>query len=68
MKGWIKVGSFAQMYRAERLKEALEQENISAVILNEKDSSFLIGEIEVYVEEAEQTKAEPILKEFNSAT
>ena len=68
MEGWIKVGTFAQMYRAERLKDALEQENISAVILNEKDSSFLIGEIEVYVEESEQTKAEPILKEFNSAT
>lgn len=68
MEGWIKVGSFAQLYRAERLKEALEQENISAVIFNEKDSSFLIGEIQVYVEESDKTRAEPILKEFNSAT
>jgi hypothetical protein len=59
---WVVLKSFADMPRAVFYKHLLEQHGIQTVILNEKDHSFLIGDVELYVEETNLEKARNILK------
>lgn len=59
---WIKLKSFADMPQAVFYKHFLEQNSIYTVILNEKDSNFLIGDVELYVEESNFDKASELLK------
>jgi hypothetical protein len=58
---WVVLKSFADMPRAVFYKHLLEQSGIQTVILNEKDHSFLIGDVELYVEESNLEKARNIL-------
>ena len=58
---WVVLKSFADMPRAVFYKHLLEQQGIQTVILNEKDHSFLIGDVELYVEETNLEKARNIL-------
>ncbi len=45
-------------------KRVLEKNNIVSVIINEKDSAFLIGNIELHVEIDKKDIAKNILKDF----
>lgn len=62
MNEWIAIFETDQSYRAEIVKDLLSQNGIEAVILNQKDSSFKIGSIEVMVKEEDQQKATELLK------
>ena len=46
---WVKIFSSSQGFKAEIIKGMLEHHEITAVIVNKQDSSYLVGEIEVYV-------------------
>lgn len=62
-KDWVLVFETDQPYQAEIAKEVLDNEEIDSVILNQKDSSYLVfGPIEVYVHKNFETKAIEILK------
>ncbi|MGF7139728.1 putative signal transducing protein [Roseimarinus sediminis] len=64
-KGWKQVFLSGEMYQAEIARELLENNGIAAVVLNQKDSSYTaFGNIEVYVNEHDETKAIEILKEL----
>lgn len=64
-KGWKQVFLSGEMYQAEIARELLENNGIAAVVLNQKDSSYTaFGNIEVYVNENDETKAIEILKEL----
>ena len=43
-------------------KQMIQQNGIEAVIMNQKDSSYLIGNIEVFVQAENETFALQILK------
>jgi len=62
MEGWTKISSFDSDYQAELQQALLAQNDIKAVILNEKDSAFLLGEVELYVEEEFAEKALQIIE------
>lgn len=62
MNEWIAIFETDQSYRAEIIKDLLSQNGIEAVILNQKDSSFTIGTIEIMVKEEDRPKATEILK------
>jgi hypothetical protein len=47
---WVIVHTVAQEYEAEIIKSILEENNIDCVIVNKKDSAYLFGEIEIYVD------------------
>jgi len=64
MKDWVKIKTYEKLYQAEIRKQALEQNSIEAIIINERDSLFLLGEIELYVKTADKSKANAILDEF----
>jgi hypothetical protein len=62
-KDWILVYTFAQMYKAEMLKELLFDQGIEAIIINKKDSSYNdFGDIELYVRRDDILWAKTLIK------
>jgi len=68
MKNWVKIQSFDRYHQAELRKNILNRNDINAVILDEKDSLFLLGDIDLYVEEFNEKKARVLIDEFNGLT
>ncbi|MBN1253309.1 MAG: DUF2007 domain-containing protein [Bacteroidales bacterium] len=68
MKDWIKIQSFERIHQAELRKDILEKNGIPSVIINEKDSLFLLGEIELYVKKNDEAKAKELIDEFSGLT
>lgn len=60
-KDWIKIYSTGVDYKAELLKGLLFENNIEAVILNKKDSSYGFGELELYVSSDDVIKAKHVI-------
>ena len=68
MEDFIKIQTFERIHQAELRKTILEQNGIEAVVINERDSLFLIGEIELYVKEKDKAKALALIDEFQGLT
>ena len=68
MEDWVKLESFDRPHQAEIRKTILEQNNINAVVINAKDSLFLIGEYELYVRKEDEKMAHAIIEEFQGLT
>lgn len=68
MKDWVKIQTFQRVHQAELRKNILEENDIPSVIINEKDSLFLLGEIELYVKKFDEAKAKELIDEFNGLT
>lgn len=49
MEGWTLVYSSNKMHQVNYIIGLLQENNITAVMVNKQDSFYLIGEIEVYV-------------------
>jgi hypothetical protein len=60
-KDWVKIYSTDVNYKAELLRGLLFENNIEAVIINKKDSSYLFGELELYVSTDNVIKAKHII-------
>jgi hypothetical protein len=59
---WIKVFETLSISEAEILKGKLEENDIDAVIMNKKDSSYMtFGQVEVYVKPADEQAAIKII-------
>lgn len=58
---WVKVYSTNTEYKAEIMKALLEEEDIQAILINKKDSSYHFGEIELYVHHEHIIKANRII-------
>lgn len=65
MKDWVKIQSFNHLHQAELRVDILKQNKIDAVIVNEQDSLFFIGNIDLYVQEEDEKKAKLLIDEFN---
>lgn len=48
---WVKVYAADNEYSVEIVQGMLEENGIEAIIMNKKDSEFLVGEVELYVDE-----------------
>ena len=68
MTDWIKIQTFERIHQAELRRDILDQNNIPAVIVNEKDSLFLLGEIELYVKKNDEKKAKAYIDDFKGLT
>ncbi len=64
-KDWIKIYSTGANYKAELLKGLLVENNIEAVIINKKDSSYGFGELELYVKADDVVKAKHLITSSN---
>ncbi len=66
MDNWVSVFTTTELFVAERMKEVLTESGIPAVILNQKDSSYMtFGDINVMVNEEDQEKAEQVINSYN---
>lgn len=63
MEDWIKIASLDNIYQAEMQKAILENSDIQTVIINTKDSLFLIGEIDLYVSKDKASQARKIISQ-----
>jgi len=54
---WIRIFRTTQPIKAEVLKGVLEENEITAVMLNKRDSAFQVGEIELYVSPEDEEAA-----------
>jgi hypothetical protein len=68
MNNWVKIQTFDRIHQAELRKDILMKNNINSVIINEKDSLFLLGEIELYVENKNEKLAKALIDEFKGLT
>jgi len=57
------VFSAGKMYKIEIMQELLAKNNIKSFVLNQKGSAFLVGEIQLYVDEKDEAKALSIIKD-----
>lgn len=62
---WIKVRTYTKSIEAEIVKQMLEENGVAAVLLNQQDSSYFFGKIDLYVKQADETIANVLI---NSAT
>ena len=66
-KDWVVVFETAHQYQAEIAKEVLVNNEIDAVILNQRDSSYTaFGSIEVLVHKDFEQQANELLKELKN--
>ncbi len=64
-KDWINIRNFNKIYLADIAKEVLNDNNIDAVIINKKDSTYTtFGDVELYVKKENAEKAKELLKEL----
>lgn len=64
-ENWVLVFSTTDEIACERAKITLKEEKIKSVIVNKKDSNFLIGEYQLYVNMDNLGSAREILKAFD---
>lgn len=61
---FVKVYASNKLYLIEMLKAYLADNQIESFILNKQDSSYLFGDIELYVKKEDQEKSEKLIKIF----
>jgi len=66
-KDWVKIFSTDKTYQAELARQILLENDIQSVVINKKDSSYLIfGETEVYVNRDDVLRAKQLIKTLES--
>jgi len=65
-KNWTIIYSSAQLYKIEIMKGLLKENNIISIDVNKKDSSYLFGEIELYVKVEDAFIAKQLILKHNS--
>jgi hypothetical protein len=63
-ENWQEVFSTSNSWQAEMAKQILEENEIPAVVINRKDSSYLFGEVVVYAEIKNAERAKQLLKDL----
>jgi hypothetical protein len=61
---WEVIYRCSNAYKAEILRALLEDNEIQSVVINKKDSSYLIGDIELYVKQHDVLTAKQIVNKF----
>ncbi len=60
---WVKIFATDKPYQAELARQILEENDVRAVVMNKKDSSYLaFGESEVYVDRDDVVRAKQLIK------
>jgi len=61
---WVAVYSTDQPYKAELLKQVLSDNSIQAMVMNQRDSFYHFGDIEICVQQKNVVRAKHILKKI----
>lgn len=67
MEGWKRVFSTDKAYNANLILDMLLNNDIQAVSINEKDSSFVVlGDIDIFVPDKDEADALRLIKNYKS--
>lgn len=58
---WVKIYSSFDFYKVEIVQAILQDNEIESIILNKKDSAYLFGEIELYVDVENALKSKQLI-------
>jgi hypothetical protein len=58
----VEVFTADKQYKINLIKELLEENEIECFVLNQKGSALLLGEIQIYVDKADEKKAREIIQ------
>ncbi len=61
---FVKVYAFNKLYIVEMLKAYLADNQIESIILNQQDSSYHFGDIELFVKKEDEEKTKKLIKIF----
>jgi hypothetical protein len=64
-KNWIKIYASGDFFKAELIRQALEENDIEVVLMNKKDSSYQFGEVQLLVPESAFAQATEIIIQNN---
>ena len=59
---WVELKTFSNIANAMYYKSIMDTAGIPSVILNEQDSSFLLGDIDLFVEKEYFDKAKELIE------
>jgi hypothetical protein len=59
---WVNIYTTSEEYQANLAKDILYEKGIASVIINKKDTNYLFGEVELYVERDDAIIAKFILE------
>ena len=65
-KNWVSIFSTEQPYLADIARLVLDENNISSIIMNKKDSFYKIGEVDLYVNRNQALRAKNLIKNIGS--
>ncbi len=63
---WVKAYSSSDFLRAELIRQLLVENDIEAVILNKKDSSYHFGEVQIWTAEADAQAAKALITQHET--
>ena len=58
---WVKIYSSVHIHKVEIIQALLKEDEIDSIILNKRDSTYLFGEIELYVAVENVLKSKQII-------
>ncbi|MBK6346211.1 MAG: DUF2007 domain-containing protein [Bacteroidales bacterium] len=61
MEGWVCIYTSIQLHQVEMIRGILEENGITAIVVNKQDSVYLIGEIELFVSHGDAFNANQII-------
>jgi len=64
-KGWVCIFTTDRLHMAEIARQILSDHDIQSVIVNKKDSNYLFGFIEIYVQEENALTGKYHLKDMD---
>ncbi|MDG2208605.1 MAG: DUF2007 domain-containing protein [Flavobacteriales bacterium] len=65
MKGWVVIYSDGLLAAVELRRAVLEEQDIPAIVLNKRDSSYLFGFLELLVREEDAESAMELIRPTN---
>lgn len=66
-ENWVLLKTTSDDFTAEIIKGMLEENQIETVVMNKRDSEFLLGEVELYVHSNDFEQARILLAEHKES-
>lgn len=66
-ENWKSVYSADKLYKVELVKGILNQFSVESIIMNKRGSEFLVGDVDLFVDEKDFEKAQKLISEHHKS-
>jgi len=64
---WVNIYDAGNIQEAEMIKGMLFEQGIECSIMNKRDSAYLMGNVELYVQQKDEISAKKLINEHNQS-